>query len=367
MGRTAKGSNGVVHQAGLGVRRHDAPRRAVPGLLRGVVMNTYATDSDQNPQSYQVTCDVMLLKSSCALFGVPVALGVGVNNASLPWVPKPTTGTLSGAPLVLRTMDSKGNNEPLDPTAPSDFNGDVVLIQFIESDEHFPVITGRLTHLSTFRKVVDGGGWADNQARDTQRGVPESREGYYRHAGTEVRINETGDVLIDTVGATSDELLEIPDPFIGGTVRVRLKPGQRAVFAGGGVIGAPIALAADLFSVVQNVDNSLSVRLADGNVDFSIDALGNRTATIFGSIVITVPVVGPATIGLLGAAQSFVKGEALQSALLDFLGHIASAFGTIAIGAPAGGAPAATYMATTALTALTAALTASLSATIKGE
>lgn len=374
MGRTSRGANGVIHQAGLGVKRHDAPQRAVPGLLRAVVMATYPTDSEDNQQSYQVTCDLLLLRSNASLFNVPVALAVGVNNASLPWIPKPTTGTLSGAPLVFRVMDSRGNNEPLDPTAPSDFNGDVVLVQFIESDEHFPVIVGRLTHLSTFRKVIDGPGWAENTSRDAQRGVPESREVYHRHAGTEVRINETGDILIDTVGATTDELTEVPDPFFGGAVRVRLKPGQRLVVAGGGLVGAPIRADSDLISLVQNADNSISVRLADGNANVEIDALGNARADLLGKVVVVAPIVGPATVGMLGATQPFVKGLALQSALSALtlaLGGYAAALGP-PTGVPppvvtGAAAQAATIALNTALLLFSTQVAAALSLTIKGE
>lgn len=383
-----------VYQSGLGVRpRGESREPRWYGKHRAVVINTYATDEDQNPSSYQVRCDIILARSMIPLANVPVMSPAGVNDAR-PWSPTPTTGTFSGEPLNLRTFSKRGTFEG-NPTPFSDINGDHVVIEFIEGNPNFPMIVGKMPHEFTKRAVVDGGGWS-NDTQDAQRGVPEKQELYARHWGTEFRVNATGDVLIDTVGATQDLDNEIPAPT-GGEVRVRLKRGQELVVAGGSVAGAGELGGSDLLGVKQNEDESVETRMGDDEftitktligdiqiklsdqVSISIGELGDVEVNV-GGIQYLAPAAGPALINMNTATASFVKGEALVAALNSFItalnvysAAVAASLSTITPGAPSGGAPAATALTAaatalgTALTTVSTALTASLSQTIKGE
>lgn len=341
-----RGRNGVIYPAGLRVR----PRNQVKldhhlgGLYRAVVINTYTPDEDQNPTDYQVFCDVVLLKTQTPLPMVPVAMPYGLNNGG-GWIPKPTTKTLSGLPLNLTLFSRKGVFQG-ETTSYEDMDGDMVLIQFAEGSRQFPLIVGKFTHQNTKRTAVDGSGWSDGPLQDEQRGHPEKKEAYFRHGGTEVRVNEAGDLLVDTVGATDDDLTEAPLPT-SGDVRVRLKRGRKLIVVGGSVGGLGGLGGDDLLTLTQ-------------------DELGNATAEVaVGQVKVTVPVAGPALLDLLGATQPFVRGLDLQTALTNLttaLNTYAAAIQTIAD-------PSTT--ATTALTAAIAAfqvqLAATLSLTIKGE
>jgi hypothetical protein len=229
---TTKGRNGIQYQAGMGVGSKSRPsRQKYPrgDLLRAIVINTYGMDDeDFNPRGIHVLCDVILLKSMIPLPRVPVSARIGVSNGET-WVPKPTTATLSGEPFVQPQIFNKQGILQGDPTPFDDMNGDVVLVEFI--DTAFPVITGPWAHEASNRKVIDGSGWDDSTV-DEQRGTPELRERYLRWGGVEVRINENGNVLLDTTGATTDEVEEVPSAD-GGDVQLRLKQGRTVTVKSG--------------------------------------------------------------------------------------------------------------------------------------
>lgn len=348
-----RGRNGVVYPAGLKVQSKTDRKlgQQVGGLYRAIVINTYTPDEDSNPTDYQVFCDVVLLKTQTPLPMVPVMIPAGVANAAS-WIPKATTKTLSGLPLNLTIFSRKGVFQG-EATAFDDMDGDMVLVQFVESSRQFPIITGRITHQNTKRTAVTGSGWSDGLLQDEQRGHPQKLEAYFRHGGTEVRINEVGDLLVDTVGATDDDLLEAPLPT-SGEVRVRLKRGRKLVVAGGSIAGAGGAGGQELLTLVE-------------------DEIGNVTAELaVGKVKVTVPLIGPALLDLLGATQPFVLGFALQTALTSLT--TALNVYAAAIGPPGPSIPVTTSMTSAAATALATALaafaaqvTAALSLTIKGE
>lgn len=356
-----------IYSEGMKVRpKGQAAKRRYFAKYRAVVINTYATDEQQNTSSYQVRCDILLVRSQIPLANVPVLAPAGVNDAQ-PWTPTPTTGTFSGNPLNLRTFSKRGTFEG-NPTPLSDLNGDHVLIEFIEGDPDFPMIVGKLPHQFTNRAVIDGDGWSD-ASQDTQRGTPEKREAYFRHWGTEVRVNASGDVLVDTVGATPDIVTEVPSPT-GGEVRVRMKRGQEAIIAGGSMGGAGNLGGDDLFAARQDIDGSVNVRMGSDEVTISVTPLG--VTIVVGGIVYSAPTAGPATINMLSGAEPFVKGTAYSSAmsqLVTALNVYAAALGS---GTPAdpvtkGQAATAATALVTALGAFLVSITGSLSLTIKGE
>ncbi len=246
-----KGANGVYYQSGLGVEDKSRPmqKRRYDGIYRAVVINVFPTDDDKNIPAKEVVCDVVLLRTLIPLPTVPVAAWVGANDGKI-WNPKPTTGTISGEPLVLPRVFSKRGTREDDPIRVDDYNGDMVLIRFIEGDGEFPMIVDRITHGQSRRRVVAGDGWNNvDPTGAAQRGKPELNEMFQRFAGTEFRINKIGDVLLDLIGANHliEDPAEVPIPLLGGEVRVRIKDGVKLVVSAG-------PLQQDVFEIVFDPD-----------------------------------------------------------------------------------------------------------------
>jgi len=228
--RTTRLASGAVIQAGLDVRR--PLERANPytprlGIYRAVVLATRApllNDGANNPDVYRpirVECDVLLVRSQVYLTAVPVLqANHGINNAQ-PWVPKPTTRTITGnRPLNFNVRSSRGQFVGAVPGF-DDLDGDHVVVQFVEGDPDHPLITGALSHERSNRIVRVGDGW-DEGSSGSERGAPEQGEFYVHHKGAELRINNDGEVLLDTVGAYTEPDTEAPTSD-KGQVRIRLK------------------------------------------------------------------------------------------------------------------------------------------------
>lgn len=229
-----RGRAGQVYQAGLDI--HD--RAAAPafgprqGPYRAVVLNTYVTDSEGSGHrqlAQQVSCDVILVRSGFRLNHVPVAQPVWGENDARVWVPKESTRVISqNTALNATTLRSPRGSFQGSVTHLDDLDGDTVLLDFVEGSITHPLIIGSLPHEQTRRIVVEGVGHAEGPNGEDDRGKVYRREAYFRHAGTEARVSGTGDVLLDTVGATDDRVQE--DPAAGassGHVRVRLKENRR--------------------------------------------------------------------------------------------------------------------------------------------
>lgn len=217
---------GGVVQAGLNVRRKDERNdyHTWFGKYRGIVLNTYVSD-EGNRTPHRVVCDVILVRSMAFYPNVPVQQPVhGVNNAQL-WIPRPTTRDIGGAPLNARLApNSPGGSSPQPVNDLAELDGDQVVVEFLEGRVAWPIITGALSHPRSNRTIVAGPGWAEGDP--SSRGAPQKDELYQHHQGTEVRINASGDLLIDTVGAYEDGATE--DPSSGqGQIRLRVKEDQR--------------------------------------------------------------------------------------------------------------------------------------------
>ena len=198
---------------------------------RAVVLQTYATDAAARTQlnpdttrTYEVECDVLIFKGTIFYPRVPVMQrGHGVNDAE-PWVPRATTRVVGGGQLSFARVSRRGALQEIPPNL-EELDGDQVIVEFMEGDLEMPIITGALSHSKTNRLVKEGSGWSEAQ-QGAERGMPYQDEKYLRYRGVEVRINDAGDVLLDTVGATKDEVNEVPAPT-GGQVRVRVKDTER--------------------------------------------------------------------------------------------------------------------------------------------
>lgn len=208
-------TNGVVVPGGLDLRPRGQPLplESTKGPYRAVVMQTYVSTDAQSYRRKSVECDVVLTKIHRRLPRVPVLQrNHGVNSADL-WVPRATERTVSLAPLEETS------------TLYDDYDGDFVLVDFIEGVAEHPVIIGALSHEQTKRKIILGTGWSEADL-GASRGTAHTLERYVHHRGTEFRINQMGDVLIDTVGSYGADDTETT-PAGAGQVRVRLKDLQK--------------------------------------------------------------------------------------------------------------------------------------------
>lgn len=237
--RTQKLRSGAVIQAGMNATTKDYYDRHQPKCApyRAVVLRTMVEDSVDRltaRRRSKVLCDVILVKSQIALQFVQVAQRLGVNDGQ-PWVPRPSTRRISTqGPVQLQSRSARGTPEPGEgPTPFDDLDGDVVLVDFVEGDLDYPIITGAMEHERSLRSIVEGDGWAEIND-GSERGSAHKNERYVRWGGSEFRVNAAGDILFDTVGATSDRISEAVTAT-GGQIRFRIKDEQRLTVAMGNV------------------------------------------------------------------------------------------------------------------------------------
>lgn len=226
--------NGAVVQSGIGARdRYDRMSLLDPARrpFRALVTASRVIGETGQLRNLSVECDVILVRTQLSILNVPVAQKQhGVNNVHDLWVPRATTRTFDGRPLNLNRQVSR-RGTPIGPPTPFDqCDGDMVLLDFIEGDIAWPIITHAVTHERTNRLLKKGAGWREGQT--DERGSPRADEYYTHHYGAELRINEQGDVLVDTAAAYSDPVTEVSVPGIG-QVRIRVKDTSRFTVAMG--------------------------------------------------------------------------------------------------------------------------------------
>lgn len=233
----------------------------------------------------------------------------GVVDAA-PWIPRPTSQNLkTQLPLNITLLTESGQFADV-VTRPSEMDGDHVLIEFLDGgDPDFPCIVGAWSHRATKRKITNGSGWSES---DDKRGEPQSRERYLRHGGTEVRINETGDVLVNTEGANPTDLsTETPTPIVGGNVRVKTKAGTSLT----------IETAGEDLLTIENVGGVPVVKVGGTAFDFAALAslvgaeLSKIKAAVDAAVLVT-PSGGPD-----GGTAKFT---AMQTALTGFPASVAA-------------------------------------------
>lgn len=226
--------NGAIIQAGLDARpKGQLPIMRMPLLVpyRAVVLNTYVTDDTENRSAVSVECDVFLIRANFRLARVPVKqANHGRNNAWAPWVPRASTRLIStGAQVNFTTRSSRGTPQG-DASLPSDLDGDLVVVEFLEGDPDRPMITGALSHDQNLRRVIGSAtdadaalGWKEG---DYRQGSPRRNELFFSHFGSEIRVNGQGDVLVSTVGAFDDATDEDASGAVG-QIRFRVKDSKR--------------------------------------------------------------------------------------------------------------------------------------------
>jgi hypothetical protein len=104
-----------------------------------------------------------------------------------------------------------------------------VIVDFLESNPDYPIIIGAISHERSNRIVRAGDGWREGEFET--RGNPRPGEHYTHHMGCEIRVNERGELLIDTTQAYVDGSTEDASDTGYGQVRIRVKDGQRFTVA----------------------------------------------------------------------------------------------------------------------------------------
>jgi hypothetical protein len=226
MTRPVRLRGGVIAQSGIGLRNKHAQNPHTPrrSHYRALVVNTNVTDEqDEFGPQYAVECDVILVSSGERLMNVQVMQSQhGINNVHDLWIPRASTRVISGNSALNLTAAVSRRGTRIGPITPlDDTDGDMVVVSFLEGRPDWPLIVGALPHQRTNRVVIAGDGWAEGSGAD-QRGVPEKNEYYVHHNGAEIRVNGSGEVLIDTVGAYTDESTEDASGDVG-QVRIRVK------------------------------------------------------------------------------------------------------------------------------------------------
>jgi len=221
---TTRVRGGSIVQAGLNARNRNLPRTNRPqdAPHQAVVLRSYVHDDEDNTHRFhRVTCDAILINSGIPIYRVPVLQrNYGVHNLHGLWVPRGTTRDLAGGTLVLRPVSRNGSPNPEGGTTSWDqLDGDQVLVDYVEGDIDMPVVIGAYDHERSNRQIVTAAG-------TPVHGEPQATEYYVHHNGTELRINENGDMLIDLAQAYGTD--EDEDASAGdGEFRIRVKADRR--------------------------------------------------------------------------------------------------------------------------------------------
>ena len=198
----------TTRQSGIQWRTVDKPeeRNSAEGLLlRGVVVATYTVDDDKlYPLPFQVTdtpntpvsiyCDVLCYTSIPGTRWVPIAKALvlqdkgSIHNGRI-WKPKATTLE------VASTTDVDGGANP------AHFDGDHVLVGFVDGNKNQPIILGGVPHPSNNVGNLD-----KTVGHRTQLKLADGDPDFFKHHGTFYGITNKGDWLVDTTFANDGQL-----------------------------------------------------------------------------------------------------------------------------------------------------------------
>jgi hypothetical protein len=193
--------NGAIFQSGVPTRLPAARPTAAYGLLlRGVVVATYVLDDETHPQAQgtnrggpvAVYCDVItygsragsqtrLLKQCLVL-----QRRGGLHDGDI-WMPKATTKDVTGPNNLDRNTGSNS----------SYWDGDHVLVSFMDDSFSLPVILGGIPHPSADAGVEAQGAAGEQRRRMKLRQV-DGHPDYTKHHGSYYGIDDLGNHTLDT-------------------------------------------------------------------------------------------------------------------------------------------------------------------------
>ena len=170
-------------------------------LVRGVVTATYVADDPGHPYAGNgpigVYCDVLVYTAMNGgriypLFAVLVSQDASSLQEGRVWRPRATTQDLSG--------------KPLDPASEMDFmswDGDHVLVAFIDEDRTLPVILRALPH-PRVDIGVPGSAAAGQRIKLT---LADGRPNLTKHAGAVWGADASGNLVLDASRGTAGDVL----------------------------------------------------------------------------------------------------------------------------------------------------------------
>ena len=255
-------------QARTPTARHVPPYRAP---VRGVVLRTYVDDSEGLPEQLQaplgVYCDVLVYSSIpgmpvVPLSFVPVKQPFGGMHSGMIWRPRATTMDVSG--LELR-VDGGSN--------PANWDGDHVVVEWLEGSPTLPMITGALYHPQRDR----GAGAAGKVRMVEGDGEPLG----VKHRGVVVQVTDVGDVVVDAAAAhkgnfTSEGAEPAPNEAddTTGNVKLRVAQGSRVHLA----VVAQVGQGGEQEVAVLDVEKGkLRLTLLNGTQELLMEPTGKLT------------------------------------------------------------------------------------------
>jgi len=172
-------------------------------LLRGVVIATYVIDDKDYPdpavtdtaEPVAVYCDILCYTSIPGTRWIPlpkvmVSQDKGSMHNGRVWKPKAAT------------IDVLGNKLQVDgETNPANFNGDHVLVGFLDGNKNQPIILGGIPHPSH-----NIGNLERSKGHRNRLKVADGDPDFFKHHGTFYGVDTNGDWLTDTTFANDGTL-----------------------------------------------------------------------------------------------------------------------------------------------------------------
>ena len=208
-----------IKQSGIQWRPVDKPHEAmqISKLLRGVVVATYLLDDTNHPYAAgsptlakptAVYCDVLCYSNVNGMkwAAIPKAMVLqdkGNMHSGRVWKPKASTMDVTG---ILFSADGICN--------PANFDGDHVLVGFMDGLQNQPIILGGVPHPSR-----DLGNEDRAVGHRTYLKLADGDPDIFRHHGSFYGIDDTGDFVVNSTCANDGEILpdgtEKPPPTDG--------------------------------------------------------------------------------------------------------------------------------------------------------
>jgi len=223
--------NGTVLQAGIPTRPVSPVLQKANGLMmRGVVTATYVMDTSGHPAEIAddavgappvaVYCDVLCYSQRSAQRWVFIPKAMvrqersGMHSGRI-WKPRATTMDITGAQLNVDHGTSLEN-----------FDGDHVLIGFVDDSLSMPVVLGGIPHP---RK--DQGNDSKDLGHRMKLKVADGDPDFWKHKGVFYGVSDAGDFVVDTTMSFAKDLKSDgtePDPAKDGSTgnyNVKLQEG----------------------------------------------------------------------------------------------------------------------------------------------
>jgi len=269
----------TTKQSGIQWRTLDRrdERNSTNGLLfRGVVIATYVTDdpdypepevTDANIKPVAVYCDVLCYTSMPGTHWIPIPKAMvlqdkgSMHNGRI-WKPKATT-----MDITQNTYNPDGGGNP------ANYDGDHVLVGFLDGNKNQPIILGGVPHPSH-----DIGNEPLSSGHRLQLKLADGDPDFFKHHGTFYGVDDNGDWIVDTTFANKGNLdptgnEEYPPTAAGQgsqTAYLPMNATQRIEFFDMAEPDAPVSksyqeLTKDIFDIALNNGMTLQAYGKDDN------------------------------------------------------------------------------------------------------